>query len=304
MKKIEQISRKFFHSIHLKHLEDTKSALRLRNLIEEENLGLKKGYFNNKICLDAGCGTSFHGSINLINCGAKKVIGVDLDKTILKKLNVIKKKVLKKNEYKLVAKIGSVLDLPFKREEFDFVLCQGVLHHTVKPLKGFKECYRVLKKGGRAYFQVAGKGGLVNEFVMSYLREMYKKNYKFKKFINSSKKNSIDKFLNQLIRNVKTGKKKYNIKSKQLLIGLKNLIDEDFILSLKDRVVSPIYNEYDYRELNLLLKNVGFKKIKRVYTKVQYSNLRNVFAFYYQNPNLDISKFLYGSGSLNVIVSK
>lgn len=37
--------------------------------------------------------------------------------------------------------------LPFKNESFDFVYCDGVLHHTTEPEKGLAEIYRVLKKG-------------------------------------------------------------------------------------------------------------------------------------------------------------
>ena len=44
---------------------------------------------------------------------------------------------------------GSVLDLPFDTESFDFVYCTGVLHHTPAPHRGFEELCRVARPGGK-----------------------------------------------------------------------------------------------------------------------------------------------------------
>jgi SAM-dependent methyltransferase len=296
---IEVQTRKLFHGIHLRHLKNQKSLIRLQKLIDTKRFGVKNNFFENKICLDAGCGSSYHGSINLINLGAKKVIGMDLDTTILKNLKNLKK-ILNKNISKLDIKIGSVLKMPFKKEFFDFVLCQGVIHHTTNPKLGFKECYRVLKKGGHAYFQINGKGGLVNEFVMTYLRDYYLKNKEFKTFVDTANQNKIKKYLLYMKKNLVIK----NMHSNSLLDSLTKLIDEDLILSLKDRICSPIYEKYSYQDLEEELKKIGFKKIKRIFTNVKYENLRNIFTHFYRNPNLKESKFLYGSGLINVLVQK
>ena len=42
-------------------------------------------------------------------------------------------------------------------------------------LKGFKEIFRVLKKGGTTYISVHGKGGLINDLTMNFLRPKYQK---------------------------------------------------------------------------------------------------------------------------------
>ncbi len=44
--------------------------------------------------------------------------------------------------------------MPFKDEEFDFVMCNHVLEHIDNDLQAMKEIYRVLKKGGKAIVQV------------------------------------------------------------------------------------------------------------------------------------------------------
>ena len=297
--KIEKNTRQLFHGIHSKHLENKKSLKRLQKLIDTKRFGVKKNFFCEKICLDAGCGSSYHGSINLIKLGAKKVTGMDLDNTILKNKKKLKK-ILNQDFSKLDIKIGSVLKMPFKKDLFDFVLCQGVIHHTTNPKKGFKECYRVLKKNGYAYFQMNGKGGLINEFVMTYLRDYYSENKQFKNFVDNANQNNLKKYLLYIKKNLVIN----NVESNSFLESLAKLIDEDLILSLKDRICSPIYEKYSYEELKKDLKKIGFKKIKRIYTDVKYENLRNIFTHFYRNPNLKESKFLYGSGLINVLVQK
>ena len=78
--------------------------------------------------------------------GAEEVVSLDLNKTIYSHEKKIRK--LIPSNKKLTVKTGSVLKLPFKNNSFDFVLCQGVMHHTTNPVKAVKECYRVLRKGG------------------------------------------------------------------------------------------------------------------------------------------------------------
>ena len=103
-----------------------------------------------------GCGSG-RFTAALASLGAKKVIGVDqgLDGLkIAKKYGKIKK--IKNLQYKK----ASVLNLPFKKEKFDFVFCKGVLHHTGNLKKGLEEFYRVIKKGGGGFLYLYGSGGL------------------------------------------------------------------------------------------------------------------------------------------------
>lgn len=43
---------------------------------------------------------------------------------------------------------GNLLDLPYKSNVFDTILCLRVLEHIPDPLRAFSEMYRVLKNGG------------------------------------------------------------------------------------------------------------------------------------------------------------
>ena len=47
-----------------------------------------------------------------------------------------------------------ICDLPFKKLEFDLIICNHVLEHIDEDLKAMKEIYRVLKKGGVGILQV------------------------------------------------------------------------------------------------------------------------------------------------------
>ena len=49
---------------------------------------------------------------------------------------------------------ADVCDLPFKENEFDYVLCNHVLEHVYDDNKAMREIYRVLKFEGKAILQV------------------------------------------------------------------------------------------------------------------------------------------------------
>lgn len=45
--------------------------------------------------------------------------------------------------------IGNVMNMPFKDEEFDCIICLETLEHVENPLKAVEEIYRTLKPGGK-----------------------------------------------------------------------------------------------------------------------------------------------------------
>ena len=130
----EKKTRQIFDKIHTRQWNNLESRTRLRKLFNTKYLNLDKNYFKNKVCLDAGCGTSFHGTINLLNLKAKEVHAVDLDKSIFKFSKKLDK--FKKNQSVFV-KTQNIEHLDYKKKHFDFVLCQGVIHHTKNPSLAF-----------------------------------------------------------------------------------------------------------------------------------------------------------------------
>jgi ubiquinone/menaquinone biosynthesis C-methylase UbiE len=116
-----------------------------------------------KICLDAGCGLG-NAANSMKIYGAAIVVGVDISFDNLKKAME-----LKKNTQKVYFIQANVLNLPFKDNIFEFIYCNGVLHHTISPYRGFTELTRCLKSKGIIYLGLYGKGGIIS-FIISFGR--------------------------------------------------------------------------------------------------------------------------------------
>lgn len=88
--------------------------------------------------LDVGCGEG----ATLYHLGEPEgAVGIDLFED---KLAFARERLPK---CKFVA--GSVYDLPFDDGSFDHVLVRDVIHHLDEPIRGLRECRRVLRAGGR-----------------------------------------------------------------------------------------------------------------------------------------------------------
>jgi SAM-dependent methyltransferase len=59
---------------------------------------------------------------------------------------------------------ADICDLPFKNDEFDFIICNHVLEHIPDDTKAMQELYRILKPGGTAILQVPYQQNRKNTF--------------------------------------------------------------------------------------------------------------------------------------------
>jgi len=109
-----------------------------------------------KKVLDLGCGSG-RFAIALAMLGAGTSYGIDLGKASIENCRAIAKKVNLNNVH---FDVGSVLDLPYEDNTFDFIFCNGVLHHTTDMEKGIQEMYRVLKSGAPAFLYLYADGGI------------------------------------------------------------------------------------------------------------------------------------------------
>ena len=103
--------------------------------------------------IDVGCGGGrYSNALRLLK--AKQVTGVDYsdDGIFTAKKNYKFKNISFKKQ--------NVLKLKFKKNTFDIVFCNGVLHHTNDFKKGIKELHRICKPGGYIYLYLYGTGGL------------------------------------------------------------------------------------------------------------------------------------------------
>src|SRR3989338_5101738 len=93
-----------------------------------------------KLILDVGCGMGHFMEIAALQGG--ETVGIDLSYAV-------------DVAYKLIGHLqnihiiqADILELPFKRETFDFIYSFGVLHHTPDCRKAFHTLPHYLKKGG------------------------------------------------------------------------------------------------------------------------------------------------------------
>lgn len=132
---------KYFNGIEKSKFEEAYELLKTR--FERNNLNFD--LIKNKKVLDLGCGSGRY-SYALKKLGAKEVTGVDIDTDFAKNAGIEGINFIE----------GSVDKIPFEDNSFDFVFCNGVLHHTNHIKEGIKEISRVLKKNGYAWIYVYG----------------------------------------------------------------------------------------------------------------------------------------------------
>ena len=102
-----------------------------------------------KIFCDVGCGCGR----NLVYASkfATRLIGIDLSVSSL----AFAKDFVKSD--KLELKQGNNLEIPLDSQIADFVISDGVCHHTGDTFKAFSECVRILKPEGKLYLAVYKK---------------------------------------------------------------------------------------------------------------------------------------------------
>lgn len=113
--------------------------------------------FKDMAALDHGCGNGRY-TVGLHNLGFREVVGLDWSELNIADAN---KRKDARNLQGVSYVRGNVLDVPFPDNSFDFVLSNGVLHHTENPEQGVRELIRVLKPGGIGMIMmIPNPGGL------------------------------------------------------------------------------------------------------------------------------------------------
>ncbi len=146
-------------------------------------------------------------------------------------------KVAKKNYGKinnLSFKKGDVLNLPFKKNTFDTVFSNGVIHHTSNVKKGISELVRVCKKGGNIWLYLYSTGG-----IFWYSRRL----------------------MNELMKKIP-----YELSSN--FLKMMELPDNRFIFM--DNWYVPIEKHLSHEEIIKVLKKLNVKKIKKIIGKNKF----------------------------------
>ncbi len=108
-----------------------------------------------KRVLDMGCGSGRY-SIALSQLGASHVDAIDVQE----KAFAAARSWCKANEVEVHFHEGNVHKLPFNDNAFDFIFCNGVLHHTSSVAAGVRELSRVMRGDGAAFLYLYGAGGI------------------------------------------------------------------------------------------------------------------------------------------------
>jgi ubiquinone/menaquinone biosynthesis C-methylase UbiE len=176
-----------------------------------------------KKVLELGCGPGLN--IKRFAENGAKVCACDISTSAVK----LSKKWFNKLNLEGVVCLGDAEKTPFKGNEFDFVLSDGVLHHTPGIDKGLAEVYRAMKPGGKGLVSVYYDNLLLRGFMFKITKlVLWTLNVKF--------------FGNTRIR-LDMSKDEFG----RLYDG-------------PDNVLGKIYSK---KEITDLLKNSGFKIIKK-----------------------------------------
>ena len=130
----------------------------------------ESGYLKGKKVLDSGCGPGRY--VDLMRAyDPEKIVGLDQGKRLI---GVLKERFKGDTIVEIVK--GTCEKLEFPDETFDFVLSNGVIHHTPSDIKTMIiDHARVLRKGGAMFIMLVGYGGLelkMWEFLRNFLYDV------------------------------------------------------------------------------------------------------------------------------------
>jgi ubiquinone/menaquinone biosynthesis C-methylase UbiE len=154
----EERIKKFFNERIIRNGQESFSnKINLRNDSEIMILNfLKKQIDPKKKVLDMGCGEG-RFSRYFIEKGTR-IYSIDFSEEYIK----ICKNTLKNGRFK----VGSITNIPFKNDNFDYIFCVDVLQHVPKLEKAIHELKRVLKKDGIIIIIDKNKFGLHKRYLI------------------------------------------------------------------------------------------------------------------------------------------
>ena len=294
---VASATRQLYAGIHERQIAEGTSA-RLPNYLEFINLDV-----TGLNCLDVGAGSTARDGIRLLEAGAASVTLVDVGVDWMPTANLeFKARRFVTDRYRLIDVDNWILAAADRR--FDLITCRGVLHHIEEPHATMRAVTRDLVPGGYFYLELIGKGGIVRNFVMHDLRDLYRSDKQFRRFMTLEPEEMVAQLVAGLVELAEDRDRKLPQREAQLLEALAEGIDVDLMLTLKDRVMSPIYTQYDVPMAEELLAEHGLRVVQRVFPTPQFGNIRSILEPVYAHPDRPLSRILMGSGDPHLLAQK
>jgi ubiquinone/menaquinone biosynthesis C-methylase UbiE len=129
----------------------------LQRRVEAPLLARKGGRLTGGAALELGCGRGEGLRIILEELGAATVVGIDMDPAQVERA---RRRVGPRYAERVRVQAGDAARLEFDDASFDAVFDFGILHHVPEWRQALVEVRRVLKQGGRFYFEEVLRGFL------------------------------------------------------------------------------------------------------------------------------------------------
>ncbi len=152
---------------------------------------MKEFIGHNKKILEVGAGTCQFSNYLAIN-SSNQIISFDSSLESLK----LGYEFAKKNNLENIKFVrGDIFDNIFVEDTFDFIITNGVLHHTGDAKKAFKNVCKFLKQKGHIFVGLYNKYGRLRTILRKYLFRIFGKNILFllDPVLRKTPKNSQDK---------------------------------------------------------------------------------------------------------------
>lgn len=307
MSTLHEKTRAIYKKQHERISNNENAFSRIKNMYTDETFSLPKDWFKGKAAIDIGCGNVGALPIYLMQNGISKFYGVDIGNEWM---DGLAQNISEYGEFEL--KEGSVLDIPYNDNSFDFVSINGVLIHLAnldEVNKGFNEGARVCKSGGYYYTSYGPCGGLIQGVILPAIREYYqsadkdgnKEAKEFKKFIDT-----INPYILQETFKMMVDTSKLHSGEDLNYSFLESLFGEDFCVFIQNFIQTPTWlsNETTPTFVENKYKECGFTNIRRVTRYIQRTDIRKYFAPLHYNLDSYMSKLLYGEGYVTYIGQK
>lgn len=150
-----------------------------------ERLG---GKCEGKKVLEIGCGRGVGTEIILERFGAAEVHAFDLDPDMI---DIARRRLAKYGQEKLRVSVGDAERIDAPDNSYDAVFDFGIIHHIPEWQNSVKEVARVLKPGGKFYFEEVTKKALDRWFYRTFLKHPTENRFTGEAFVSELEKNEI-----------------------------------------------------------------------------------------------------------------